>query len=411
MKLNINLGIRSFWRGLRLEDKYHFLLLLLVLCPFFLPLTRAVFIRIGLRDITSFSDYVFWTFAILGYIKRFIRELRWSDILVTGGIVLFFFISPNIYPQSTSYCAEHGDFFVFSCIPLYFVGRTIDLYKDSQKLVWISRISIFINYVYLFALGASMLRNSEGSDEMYNMSMSYRALLPVLIIIWNAMEKRRIWDYIFTMIGMFLILSLGTRGPLVCLLFFIVGYLFFFKKYKNNFLIKSSLLSIFILLYSFVGHIIIFLREISVMLGVSTRIYDSFIDNAFINYEDSNGRNFLHEIIIKKIQEDNDGFGYGFFGDRQFTPAGEYCHNFELELLVSFGKYGGGIILMILFIFIYKTFKKTYGSPACSLLFAFFCATFMQLQFTGSYTTTPWFWLYLGLFPIILRGRNKRLIR
>lgn len=403
MKINTYLGARFFWKGLTFEGKWHFILLLLVLSPFFLPLTRAVLIRIGLRDITAFSDYIFWSIALLVCAKRCISSIRWSDIFLIGGFVSFFYVSPTLYPQSAPYCMEHGDYLIFSCVPLYFIGLIIKINQDSNKMVWISRITILINYIYLFT--SSMITSYEGSsDDEYNMVMSYRALLPALIIIWNTIEKRILWDYILMVLSVFLILSLGTRGPLICLITFIIGYLLFFRNYKYNIIVKTALVSLFIFLYSFINSIAIYLKGISLMLGVSTRIYDSILGNSLANFEESNGRDMLYEIMINKILNDSNGLGYGFFADRQFTPAGEYCHNFELEILVSFGKYGGGLILLLLLLLIYKSFNRTIGTPECGLLFAFFCATIMQLQFSGSYTTVPWFWLYLGLCVQVLRS-------
>ena len=252
MKINTYLGARFFWKGLTFEGKWHFILLLLVLSPFFLPLTRAVLIRIGLRDITAFSDYIFWSIALLVCAKRCIYSIRWSDIFLIGGFVSFFYVSPTLYPQSAPYCMEHGDYLIFSCVPLYFIGLIIKINQDSNKMVWISRITILINYIYLFT--SSMITSYEGSsDDEYNMVMSYRALLPALIIIWNTIEKRILWDYILMVLSVFLILSLGTRGPLICLITFIIGYLLFFRNYKYNIIVKTALVSLFIFLYSFIN--------------------------------------------------------------------------------------------------------------------------------------------------------------
>lgn len=409
MAFNTNLGVKSFWKSLTTENKWHFLLMLLVLSPFFLPLSRAVFIRIGLRDITDFSDYIFWTLALLFCVKIFIRSVRWIDIIFIGAIVIFFNVSPSLYPSSTPYCNEYGDIFLYSCLPLYFIGLTVNINQDSQKLVWIARITILINYAYLLSFGASMMSNSTNGAEGYNMVMAYNALLPTLLIIWNAFEKRIVWDYILMTLGIFLILSLGTRGPLMCLLTFFLGYLLLFKQFKHNFTIKVVIAAIFSFLYYILDTIAMALKGISLMLGYSTRIYDSILNDTLANYQDSNTRNLLHEIIIKQIAKDKTGFGYGFFGDRLFTPNGEYCHNLELEILISFGKIGGGIILFILFLVIYKSLKRTYSTPACGLLFALFCSIIMQLQFSGSYTTTPWFWLYLGISVMAIRTRFKKI--
>lgn len=241
------------------------------------------------------------------------------------------------------------------------------------------------------------------------MVMAYNALLPTLLIIWYAFEKKIVWDYILMFLGIFLILSLGTRGPLVCLLTFFIGYLLLFKQFKYNLLTKTFIAILFSLLYFFIDTIALTLRGISLTLGYSTRIYDSILEGTIVNYQESNARNILHEIIIKQISKDERGFGYGFFADRQFTPSDEYCHNLELELLISFGKIGGGIILFIIFVLLFKSFRKTYRTPVCSLLYALFCSIIMQLQFSGSYTSTPWFWLFLGICVMVLRTRLKKI--
>lgn len=191
-------------------------------------------------------------------------------------------------------------------------------------------------------------------------------------------------------------------------MFFVCGYLLIFKNFKNNIVTKTIIIGIAAIGYSFVEIICLTMIGISSALGLSSRVFDSILTNSFANYEESNSRDDIAETVIEYIKKDDTGFGYGLMGDRTLTHYGNYSHNFELEMLISFGKIGGTILLVLFFYFIIKSFMRTKNTPTCLILFVLFCSSFLQLQFSNSFISCPWLYLYIGFIVSSLRISKKQ---
>ena len=143
------------------------------------------------------------------------------------------------------------------------------------------------------------------------------------------------------------------------------------------------------------------------IVGLSTRIFESFLDDQLMNYEKSSGRNEIHELLWSYISNDVGGIGYGFGSDRLFSTTGtRYAHNLVYEVWMDFGLYIGSILLILFVFFIVKTFHKAYGSDSFNLFLILLISSVGHLMFSSSYLIDYQIYFFVGFCVNILRSND-----
>ena len=94
--------------------------------------------------------------------------------------------------------------------------------------------------------------------------------------------------------------------------------------------------------------------------------------------------------------------------DALSEAAGWYPHNIFLEMLLHYGLFIGGLLILLLLRIVYVTAIKGSGD-ASDLICVFAAIGFFPLLFSGSYLTSPEFFGFLGL--CLYRYRNMRVRR
>lgn len=400
--------VRTEWHGLRRKKKWLYVLYALVLTPHLAAIIGALLRRFGFGFIEEYTNPILIFIALCGCFSIFWQKLRFPDLVFIFVIIVWHQLSPVFYPETAFYANENAISFIFSCLPLYFVGRTFDENTSNDLFVLIAYIGLFLEILFLYAFG--MEHDAAGNERTRMMSRAYGFLPFLLLLIWNAFERGGLFNYVATIIGIFILFTMGTRGPILCLVFFVAIYMLLFKKYRNNVIIKTLIALFASVFYVFSNQIILFTSSLSSSLGLSTRVFDSIINSQMTNIAESSGRDSIFQSISEYIANNNLLFNAGFYVDRVASGQGSYAHNFELEILCDFGIIGGGILLLFLFFLFFKAFRAVWGSKTASLLLVFFCASIMQLQFSGSFLLGGEFWLFLGMC-VSMSALSKNRIR
>lgn len=96
----------------------------------------------------------------------------------------------------------------------------------------------------------------------------------------------------------------------------------------------------------------------------------------------------------------------------QPISRGTYTHNIIYEILYEYGMPLGTVILLFIFgcvgLCLYKIIKKK-DDDLFILFIAIFPVGFCSLFFSGSYLTTHYFWMLMGLTYNVLKGRFSKL--
>lgn len=394
------------WRALTGRQRWFYFLLLLLLERNTMPFFRAIETRVGLSFFASFSNTFLIFIAVIGSVAIFFERIKWYDLIVVVSLAGLHYLSFVLNSDTAFFSLENRDNFLWSCLPLYLVGLAVDTKISPKIFVAISAWAVLIQVIYLSIFGLGV--DSEGKEVNEALGAAYNLLPYVCFLAWNALCRGGIINYTIAIVSIYILFTLGARGPIVCIVFFIAAYLIIFKKFRYNVLTKLMIGLLASLIYYFSMEISLFFGVLSRNLGLSSRVFDSIVDHAIVNYQESNGRNDLWSEAIGILKERHIYFDLNFYADRIYNKEGLYCHNLELELLCDFGLIGGGILVIVLFWMLFRAFKKARYSDVLFFMLPFFFASIMQLQFSSSYLILPIFWFYMGVSVAILRQPSNK---
>lgn len=349
----------------------------------------------GISSFASFSDAIFIIIAVIGSVGIWRYRIKFRDLLFLLAVVFIYFLSAAIYPETAALSKENADFFICSCLPMYFVGLTITRDTPREMFVLMSYVALFLQIVFLGSLG--MGTTDEGNPIVELMTSAYRLLPFVLFLLWYAFEHGSLLNYLIAFVAVFILLSLGTRGPIICVMTFVALYFLIFKSFKRNLLVKFIIAILAGLFIFFSDEIMKGLGIFAEAMGLSTRVFDSVKEGTLANYQESNGRDDIWEGIFSYITNNEFYWGKGLYSDRLINFFDSYAHNLELELLCAFGLVGGAIVIALLTWLIAKAFLKSRGMEGSLIMLVFFCSVIIQLQISSSFLQSMSFWFFIGI--------------
>jgi hypothetical protein len=243
------------------------------------------------------------------------------------------------------------------------------------------------------------------SIDNYSMSYSYYLLLPTTIYFKKVLESYSPKYIVLFSISLILILTYGSRGPILSLAVFLVLYqLMNLKKITNFKLISNFLLFVLLLLFSiFFEKVVIYFNDTLDQLGIRSRTAILFMQDEVR----TSGRESIYSKVINGVIN-NPFIGNGIAGDRVINSNIEnakYSHNIAIEILSSFGIIAGSIIIVLLFIIAYLSLFKIEREDS-NFLLIWFVVGFVPLFVSSSFLIYFQFWIYLGLTMKYLKISN-----
>ena len=392
--------IRQFWiLPISLKAFYYLLFLTFgnIVFYYIRPLLNAV----GLTESADEIYTILWIIGIYFSLPLFAKSIRFFDIFLYIAVISFFYISPVIYPETSRFVNDTFSIFAFQTIPLYFIGLTVDFHRDKSILTFISKAQLLMTFLFVLL---SLLRLINTKMEGEQMWFAYSILLPVMFLYYTYSKSKNKLDLFYFLLGVMMILMFGNRGSLLCLIIYLLVFLFL--NFKNNILLTLYFILLLGGVYIFIRPIVVMLMHLTKMIGLTTRIFDFFMKDALFDYENSNGRNKIHELLWKHIINDRGGIGYGFGSDRMMGRNGkEYAHNLIFEVWMDFGIYIGSFLLILFAFFIIKTFKKVYGREQFNFYLMLLIWSVGHSMLSGSYLHDFQIYFFIGFCVNILRSQ------
>lgn len=400
--------IYNDWRCLSRQKKWLFFLYTYLLVYYCRNFFYAIETRIGLSSYTDYSNAFFVILFLLGSFSVFIKKIRITNILFLLFVVLLYYLSINFNSNTSFLALDNFQNFIWLCLPMFLVGLTIDNKTPISLFVAMSYFALFLQILYLTVLGMGV--DAEGNEINESMAESYAFLPFSCLLVYNAFKRGGLFHWTIAILSVFILLSLGTRGPVLCLAFFVSTYLIVFKHYKYkvfSIVLIGTITSIF---YLYSREIVLGLGAISDYLGLSTRVFDSIVEDKMTNINESSYRDELWRNILEVLFDKKIFFDLNLFSDRLYNRINIdwYAHNLELELLCDFGLIGGGIVIILLFGFIFRAFKNVWNSELAVLLLVYFTSSIMHLQFSSSYLMIPIFWFFLGVCSSLISDNKQK---
>jgi hypothetical protein len=334
---------------------------------------------------------------IIFAIKDFLKHRIMLSIQVSLIILIILSINFLGFPENRKFLSDVSIYILMICLPMFLFALQINNYeKLYQMLLKASNIILALGVL----LTIQIILNFTKFDY-YNMSFSYYLLLPALVNLNEIINKYKINNIIKFLISLLIIISLGSRGALICIFVFFILKIIKSIQYENKLSSKLIIASFFVIAF-FYKTILKIMLELSIEFGIESRTL-KLLNGTGIELSN---RDSLYDAVILALNN-SPVFGIGISGDRRVLENIQpYVHNIFIELLANFGYVlGFGIIIVLLYSF-FNTYLKTNGVKNDVLIF-WFSYGFIHLLVSSSYLTDVKFWVFLGILINIQLNYNE----
>lgn len=343
----------------------------------------------------TMTDELEWCIVlapILLSLPRLWKRIKTSDHIFVFACLIFYLLNIQLFPQNADVLVNRLFSFSLLTLPYYYIGVTLDIKRFYKFFYYISVVAVFMCAFYelLYAQSASYTGDVDTSE--YNMELAYSILPHVLMVSWRALKSFVILNIAPMLLGLMLLLSFGTRGPVICAIVFIAIYLLFIRPSKYQKTMRIITVACAVYAMSFLDQFMTFMQLMTFQLGMSTRIFDKYFDGEL---EDSSGRDYIRETLLRELSIDNSLFGHGVLGSYPYVNT--YPHNIVLEFLFSFGWVWG---IAILFCIVYIIAKMLINTHQCEINVTFgiilVIASILKLCFSSTFVDDALFFMLLG---------------
>lgn len=281
-------------------------------------------------------------------------------------------------------------------VPYYIVGRALTDYKTLDK--YLAPTAVVITVCMFFWLFVYQI----GGGKTYNQTASYLVYPAMIISTGKLFERFTLLQFATLMTSIFLLFAAGSRAPIVLLLMFVVVKTgFAILSYKNWPLVFLYLGMIGGVIMYFADVLLLFLLDTLSSYKVSVRLLERLMSG---NMLEDDARIRILSAAQHQIAE-HPWLGIGLANDRILIARaevdqnvyGHYPHNFFYEILLHYGVIAGVILLLLFLYVLYRTIAKNKDLLARNINLVFLFIGFMPLLVSGSYLTSPLFFLFLGI--------------
>jgi hypothetical protein len=279
-------------------------------------------------------------------------------------------------------------FLTIGVTAIYFGSLNFSL----NKLVY---YGVFVSFINLILLGLIPFTPYYGENINY-MKFGYGILPSVLFLSIYVLNSYNIklYSIIILFLSILLLVFFGARGATLCLVFFILIYIYTGSVNKK---IKISF-TIFIVFSLFVFvPLLNRLVELMDYYDFSTysieKYFKLYFDDESTLSSTSSGRDVIYSTAFSRIVE-SPILGSPF--NTCYVDTGvEYYHNFILDILVNFGLIFSSLFISFLgyLIIRIRKYKRKY---LYEVFLIFFTLSIIRLTISSNFWQRPEFWLLLS---------------
>lgn len=254
-----------------------------------------------------------------------------------ASVFIILLLTSLFYPENGIYIRNEAFRFLLPvCIPCCLCLITIRDYSIFEETIYkISIVTSLLVMVYCIAFFQGLFY-----IEGYSMGFGYACLLPMAVLYSRNSIKSKVISFLLLIV----VIAIGSRGPAIVFVTYILLNSFLFDRKYLPFLIGVGIVAIMSLP-----------QLINVFEGfdVKSRTLSILSEGEIISHD--SGRRELNAIILPLIT--SEPLGHGLYGDRVLL-GGAYCHNIIIELLYDLGILGGSIVIIFLFGWLFSIYRK-----------------------------------------------------
>lgn len=367
----------------------------------------------GLRD--TISSFV-GMYSLVVYALTGVAYLLLAVYWLRGGLRLsrrFIALPAAVFAIFVFYmAARHIDGFIFEdyALPqalnpmggmLAFVFLASQ--NDARRADCALKLATVVMTVFLQSSLGSVMQATTVAG--YDMGLGFDALFFALLSLHFIVDGKGARSLPMTLVwaacaalNVALILSYGSRGPLLGLIAFAVlrflVYVFGSKgPVLRKFLVSALVIGAAVLLALSLNDIAAALNHQLNSMGITSRTLEKFL---YADVASDSGRSVIWNALIPQITT----LGNGPFSDQAFLGQGNYCHNFVLEVFYDFGVPLGLVLLGVLAYFLVKAFRSCGTSPWFPLFLTMLSFCIGRLALSGTFWTETYFWGLLAVMGL-----------
>lgn len=353
-----------------------------IITHFIVPIIYIVLIFLNKKQFTKKSEFIF-LLAFFG-ISSLIGLIGYRKYLYNwAGLVYLLFVNT---------------------LPWFLVTLNVKSFDNIHEKLKSKLLYILLGNIALILYSILADRNMTG-----NMEISY-SILPLVIFSLDIFFKdKKIKYLLYSILGALIILFCGSRGPLLCILIYMIVYFIMdFKRQKHLIILLSIISVIFTLNFNFIVD-----TTISILknFNIESRTLYKLKNGDIMN---DTGRSIIYDIAFDELNDHPiTGVGLGVerikINEKKYNfnkdMSSCYPHNLFIEVLVQYG-YIIGIILILVFLnLIIKSYRKA-NFDERRILISFFSIEVVRLMISSSYLISPIFFMYLGLCVNIINRKK-----
>lgn len=274
------------------------------------------------------------------------------------------------------------------CLPAFIYSSTI---HDWEVLRDVMRKASYIVFCLGLLLGI-MVFWGKASIGTYSMSLSYYLLLPAVMFIDESLDRPGLANIVFAFLSIVLILAIGARGPILCIMVFIILKLVRPRKRLRYFHVCAYLFFIFLVIIAALSfdQLLMSMYDFLLRFGISSRSISLFLRPEL----HLSGRDVLYSRVLAEIV-DNPITGIGIGGDRHVL-GGAYVHNVFIELIANYGVILGTLLVITLLILMIRFFLPK-NKCQYDMFAVWLSIGVIPLLVSSSYLENIKFWIFMGL--------------
>lgn len=348
--------------------------------------------------------------ATLPQTKKNFAPADLSFIIIVLGVFLLNYL---LFSENEKMLNYYASPFLLGTLPFFITGVVFDVDERTERVIyWTSVFDLLVlaAYFLLYVQDVSYSGETEIMDDM--MGPAYAALPFILIIIRKLLTKFDYLSLILSVFGSLFLLSFGTRGPIVCLLVFVLTHLLLLKKYKKPLLMMAIFIAVGAIIIINLNAILEFLFPIMLKLGMGSRILEYAQAMILYGAEEASDTSILErQDMINAAFGNFVFFGHGIGSFPRIAHSDYmYSHNIIIDFLIEYGSLFGTLLLIgILWLFI-KSWRVSETEAEKSFVLVLFCMSFVSLLFSLTYLIKPEFFFALGYCMHYIRKKSPKTV-
>jgi len=382
-------------------ETYKIILLCCLICASSVIQFTIEFVRLFIPNTYKIDTFILYS-IVLGIGCRAVNSIL--ETIELGQILAFLFVVFMCVisfvfsmAERDAYISVFQDIFII-CIPAYLVACSI---RDFIKLKKYLRLSAYIILIFQ-TLALFVFKFTHMNKGNYDMTLAYTVLPAAIILIAALFENFKIIDLLAALISGFILLSLGTRGPLACAAMFFMLVLFMrLKKDKGKLIVFLFIFGLIgVVVYLNMDLIIEWLSDIFKSLGLSERNLSLLqLGDLFT----SNSRGKILDSV--KLISNKQILGVGWVNERALirdyiapgkSCLGCYSHNFFYDFILHFGWILGLLLLAAFFWMLIKNILCNKDENKKMVGLIFIGIGLFPLFFSKSYINWSFFYALFG---------------